>query len=203
MKRTGVPLESRARLILTYLRDQEARRQKWEAEMKAVTNDESVRNADDPPVCPNPIFDDLCSDHVRFYTMCGFSERDFLTLYGLMERLLTKPKRGRKVAVGPIDGFLLLFHWLRTATPIDSIAGAFHLRLATLDKTLKKMAMEIHGQLAGRFIATPSRDRWTAGEKFSDCGLIVDATVQKRGRPAGEFAEARLFFSGKYHIYLK
>jgi hypothetical protein len=61
--------------------------------------------------------------------------------------------------------------------------------------------MEIHGQLAERFIATPSRDYWTAGEKFSDCGLIMDATVQKRGRPADEFAEVKLFFSGKHHIY--
>jgi hypothetical protein len=36
---------------------------------------------------------------------------------------------------------------------------------------------------------------------LSDYGLIVDATVQKRGRPAGEFAEVKLFFSGKHHIY--
>jgi hypothetical protein len=86
---------------------------------------------------------------------------------------LTKPKRGRKVAIGPIDGFLLFLHWLRTAAPIDSIAGAFHFRRFTLYKTLKTIAMEIHGQLAERFIATPSRDRWTAGEKFSDYGLML------------------------------
>jgi hypothetical protein len=66
---------------------------------------------------------------------------------------------------------------------------------------LKKIAMEIHGQLAERFITTPSRDCWTARETFSDYGLIVDATVHKRGRPAGEFAEVKLFFSGKHHIY--
>jgi hypothetical protein len=136
-----------------------------------------------------------------FYTMCGFSERNFPTLYEVLERLLTKPKRRRKIATGPIDGFLLFLHWLRTTAPIDSIAGAFHLRPVTLYKTLKKIAMEIHGQLTERFIATSSHDRWTTGEKFSDCGLIVDATVQQRGRPAGESAEAKLFFSGKHHIY--
>jgi hypothetical protein len=169
--------------------------------MEVVNIHESVLDADDPPVYTNPIFEDPSSDQDTFYTICGSSERSFLTLCELWERLLTKPKRGRKVAIGPIDGFLLFLHWLRTAVPIDLIAGAFHVRPTTLYKTLKKIAMEIHGQLAERFIATPSRDRWTAGEKFSDCGLIVNATVQKRGRPSGEFAEAKLFFSGKHHIY--
>jgi hypothetical protein len=169
--------------------------------MEAITIDESVLDADDPPVYTNPIFEDLCSDHDTFYTICGFSERNFLTLYELLKRLLTKPKWGRKVAIGPIDDFFLFLHWLRTAATIDLIAGTFHIRPAKLYKILKKTAMEIHGQLAERFITTPSRDRWTAGEKFSDCGLIVDATVQKRGRPAGRFVEAKLFFSGKYHLY--
>jgi hypothetical protein len=128
--------------------------------MEAVTLDESVLDTDDPPVYTNPIFEDLNRDHDTFYMMCGFSEHNFLTLYELLERLLTKPKRGRKVAIGPIDGFLLFLHWLRTAAPIDSIAGVFNLRPAMLYKTLKKIAMEIHGKLAECFIATPSRDRW-------------------------------------------
>jgi hypothetical protein len=116
---------------------------------------------------------------------------------------LTKPKRGRKVAIGPIDGFLLFLHWIRTIAPIDSIAGAFHLRPVTLYKTLKKIAMEMHGQLAEHFITTPSRDCWTAGEKFSDCWLIMDATVQKPRRSAGKFTEAKLFLSGKHHIAVR
>jgi hypothetical protein len=70
--------------------------------------------------------------------MCGFSERNFLTRYELLERMLTKPKRGRKVAISPIDGFLLFLDWLPTAAPIDLIAGAFHLRPATPYKTLRK-----------------------------------------------------------------
>jgi hypothetical protein len=169
--------------------------------MGAVTIDESVFDADDPPVYTNPIFENLRSDHDTFCAMCGFSERNVLTPYELLERRLTKPKRGRKVAIGPIDGFLLFLHWFRIAVSIDSIARAFHLRPATIYKTLKTIAMKIHGQLAERFIATLSRDRWTAVDKFSDCELIVDATVQKRGRLAGEFAEAKLFFSGKHLIY--
>jgi hypothetical protein len=85
--------------------------------MEAVTMDESVLDTDDPPVYTTPSFEDLHSDHDTFCTMCGFSERNFLTFYELMERLLTKPKRGRKVAIGPIDGFLLVLRWLRTAAP--------------------------------------------------------------------------------------
>jgi hypothetical protein len=87
--------------------------------MEAVTIDEIVLDADDHPVYINLIFENLRGDHDPFYTMCGFSERNLLTLYELLERLLTKPKRGRKVTIGPIDGFLLFLHWLRTAAPID------------------------------------------------------------------------------------
>jgi hypothetical protein len=106
--------------------------------MEAVTIDESVLDPDDPPVYSNPIFEDLRSDRDKFYTMCGFSESNFLTLYELLEHLLTKPKQGRKVAIGPIGRFLLFLHWPRTAAPIDLIGGAFHLRPATLYKTLRK-----------------------------------------------------------------
>jgi hypothetical protein len=128
--------------------------------MESVTIDESVCDVDDPPVYTNPIFEDVRSDHDTFYTICGFSQRNFPTLYQLLERLMTKPKQAGKVAIVPIDVFLLFLHWLRTAAPIDSIAGAFHLCPATLHKTLKKSGMEIHGQLAERFIATPSREPW-------------------------------------------
>jgi hypothetical protein len=36
-------------------------------EMEAITIDESVLDADDPPVYTNPIFEDLRSDHNTFY----------------------------------------------------------------------------------------------------------------------------------------
>jgi hypothetical protein len=91
--------------------------------MEAVISDETVLDADDPPVYTNPIFENLRSDHDTFYTMCGFSERNFLTLYELLEPLLTKPKRGRKVAIGPTDGFLLFLHWLRTAAQLIRSPG--------------------------------------------------------------------------------
>jgi hypothetical protein len=41
-------------------------------------------------------------------------------------------------------------------------------------------------------------------DNFGGCGLVVDATVQHRGRPAGQFANVVKYFSRKPHFsYIK
>jgi hypothetical protein len=37
-------------------------------------------------------------------------------------------------------------------------------------------------------------------DNFGGCGLVVDATVQHRGRPAGQFANVVKYFSGKHRF---
>jgi hypothetical protein len=59
----------------------------------------------------------------------------------------------------------------------------------------------IHGPLVERFIESQWQNKLTSGTIFPNCGLVVDATVQKRGRPAGLFADAKKYFSGKHWIY--
>jgi hypothetical protein len=73
--------------------------------------------------------------------MSGFSERDFARLFAILDDVLTKPKRGRKLAIGPMDSLLLIMHWLRKDALINAIAAAFHLRSFTLSNTLKKIAV--------------------------------------------------------------
>jgi hypothetical protein len=187
--------------LLDYLADQRTRREEGEAERDEVIIDPSVDDADETPSERNPIFERCRNEPEAIYTLCGFCERDFTRLYVILEDVLTTPKPGRKFAIGPIDSLLLFLHWLRNAAPIDSIAVAFGLRTATLYKTMRKTAEKIRRPLVLAFITEIAARPLAVGGKFPDCGLIVDATVQKRGKPIGEFEEAKAFFSGKHHIY--
>jgi hypothetical protein len=58
----------------------------------------------------------------------------------------------------------------------------------------------IHKVLVDRYIKLQWESPLCALVKYPECGLIVDATVQRRGRPAGSFEEVKRFFSGKHWI---
>jgi hypothetical protein len=192
--------EQRNAKRLAHLDAERSRSEVWEAEADAVIVDEHVLEADDVPIDANRIFERCHCDHDVIHSMCSLSERDFLRLSDIVSATLTEAKRGRKQVVGPIDGFFLLLCWLRKAVPIGSMAVVFQMHVAPVYKTRKKITKDVHEHLIHQFILKAATQPVTAGENFLGCGLIADATVQWRGRPIGEFEEARLFFSGKQQI---
>jgi hypothetical protein len=132
--------------------------------------------------------------------LCEFEVERFRRLFGLVESALTVPKHGRKHVIGPMDIFFLFLHWLRSANPIDEIAVQF--QVTNPIKHLHKVGQLIHQPLVDEFI----KSQWNSpiqrsGTNFPACGLVVDATMQKRGQPCASFTEARRFFSGKHWIY--
>jgi hypothetical protein len=110
-------------------------------------------------------------------------------------------KRGRKRVIGLQEGFFLFLHWLRSTSPIDSIASAFGPRSPTLYTHLDKTGKAIHKVFINRYIKSHWESSLRAPVKYPECRLIVVATVQKRQRPAGFVKEAKRFFSGKHGIY--
>jgi hypothetical protein len=171
-------------------------------ENESGRRDEEITDGDEPIVLDNPIFEAFEHDPDAFLTVCGFEFERFRRLFGLVESALTVPKRGRKYAIGPMDGFFLFLHWLRSANPIDEIAVQFQLRSPTLYKHLHKVRQLIHQPLVDEFI----KSQWDSpiqglSTNFPACGFVVDATVQIRGRSCASFTEARQFFSGKHWIY--
>jgi hypothetical protein len=136
-----------------------------------------------------------------FYELCGFRVPAFQELYRGVAHLLEIPNRGRKKVIGPIDGFFLFLHWLRSANPIDKIAIAFNVGTATLYKHIHKVAITVRQPFVEMFIISRWAGRLASGQLCPECGLVVDATVQKRGRPVGAFQEAKKYFSGKHWIY--
>jgi hypothetical protein len=159
-------------------------------------------NGDEPIVLDNPIFEAFEHGPDAFFMLCGFEAERFRRLFGLVKSVLTVPKSSRKHVTGSMDGFFLFLHWLRSSNPIDEIAVQFQLRPPTLYKHLRKVGQLIHQRLVDEFI----KGQWDSpiqgsSISFPVCGLVVDATVQKRGRPCTSFPEARRFFSGKHWIY--
>jgi hypothetical protein len=106
-------------------------------------------------------------------------------------------KLGRKPVIRLQDSFVLFLHWLRSVSLIGSIASAFHLRLPTLYTHLDKTGKAIHKVFVDRYIKSQLESPLRAPVKYPECGIIVDAMMQKRGWPAGAFEEAKWFFSGK------
>jgi hypothetical protein len=96
----------------------------------------------------------------------------------------------------------LFLHWLRSANPIDQIAAHFDLKFPTLYKHLHKLALAVHNRLVTKYM-TDLREQplRVTGDDYRSYGLVVDATVQKRGWPAASFEEARRYFSEKHWIY--
>jgi hypothetical protein len=71
-----------------------------------------------------------------------------------------------------------------------------------LYRHLHKLALAVHNRLVTKYITDlrvqPLR---VTGSDYRSYGLVVDVTVQKRGRPAASFEEARRYFSRKHWIY--
>lgn len=185
----------------TYVQNLRTEREKEAQELRNVHIDRELLDADETLATENPIVEAQAANEEQFYLLCGFSVLDFTTLFEMTEHVIYVPKRGRKRIVGPKDALFLFFHWLRSASPISQIAIAFELKQATLYNHLQKVANSIRHVLVERLINAQWERQLTSGEKFSQCGLVVDATVQKRGRPVGDFAAAKAYFSGKHWIY--
>jgi hypothetical protein len=82
------------------------------------------------------------------------------------------------------------------------MATHFDLRSPMLYKHLHKLSFAVHNPLVTKYM-TDLREqplRVTASD-YRSYGLVVHATVQKRGRPAASFEEAQRYFSGKHWIY--
>jgi hypothetical protein len=164
--------------------------------------DEEIMDGDEPIVLDNPMFKAFEHDPDVFFTLCGFEVGRFRRLFSLVESALTVPKRGRKHVIGPMNGFFLFLHWLRSPNPIDEIAVQFQFRSPTLYKHLHKVGQLIHQPLVDEFIKSQSSSPIQGSStNFPAYGLVVDAKVQKRGWPLAWFTEARRFFSGKHWIY--
>jgi hypothetical protein len=85
-----------------------------------------------------------------------------------------------------------------------TIAAGFAIKEETLHKRLKEMIMLVHDDIVERFVTSQAAMRFTVSNDLPDCGLIVDAKVQDRGRSAGRYEDVRKYYSGKHSIsYLK
>jgi hypothetical protein len=92
---------------------------------------------------------------------------------------------------------------MRWASPIDSIASAFSLRSPTVYTHFHKTRKAIHKVFVERYIKSQWESPLRAPVKYSEYGLIANATVQKRGGPASSFEETKRFFSGEHWIYYR
>jgi hypothetical protein len=163
--------------------------------------DDALLEADEPSVAPNPIYEEQKEDLATFAAMCGFAPAEFDQLRDQLEPVLAVPQRGRARVIGAIDSLFLLLHWLRTGNSFRMIAAGFNLRQETLYKRIIEVVRVIEAPLTARYLEEMGNAPLHGDEDFPGCGLVVDATVQNRGRPAGQWADVARYFSGKHRLY--
>jgi hypothetical protein len=185
-----------------YLQREHGRFEEFARENRDEQRDEALLDSDQPDLLENPIVEHYEHDPYAFFRLCGFGIGRFRRLFDVIEAQITVPTRGRRPVIGAKDSLFLFVHWIRSVNPIDQIAAHFDLRSPTLYKHLHKLALAVHDPLVTKY----TTDLWeqplrVTGSDYRSYGLVVDATVQKRGWPAASFEEVRRYFSGKYPIY--
>jgi hypothetical protein len=175
-----------------YLQRERERFEEFARENRDGERDEALLDGDEPDLLENPVIEHYEHDPDAFFTLCGFDVGHFRRLFDDIEAQMTVPTRGRRPVVGAKDSFCLFLHWLRSANPIDQTSAHFDLRSPTLYKHIHKLALAVHGPLVTKYI-TDLREQplRVTGSDYRSYGLVVDATVQKRGRPAASFEETR------------
>jgi hypothetical protein len=182
-----------------YLQREQETSEEFARENRDAERDEALLDGDESDLLKNPFVEHYEHDPDAFFTMCNFDIDHFWRLFDVTKAQITVPTRGRRPVLGAKDSFLLFLRWLRSANPIDQIAAHFDLRSPTLYKHLQKLALAVHNPLVTKYI-TDLREQplRVTGSDYKSYGLVVDATVQKRGRTAASFEEARRYFSGKH-----
>jgi hypothetical protein len=163
--------------------------------------DDALLEADEPWIAANPICEGQIQDVATFTSLCGFAPAEFNQLKDQLEPVLARPQRGRVRVIGAIDSLFLFLHWLRTGSSINMIAAGFNLRQETLHKRMLEVVKLIETPLTARYLDEMAKAPFHGDDDFGGCGLVVDATVQNRGRPAGQFADVVKYFSGKHRLY--
>jgi hypothetical protein len=163
--------------------------------------DAAVFDGDEVIEVVDPIYQEYSEDSGLFKALCGFSLRDFNILYDLLSGVLDVQRRGRHRVIGPRDSLLIFLHWIRTANSMATIAQSLRICEDTLYRRIRELIHLVHDPLVNQFITGCANAPFTAGEAFPGCGLIVDATVQYRGRPVGRYEEARKYLSGKHRLF--
>jgi hypothetical protein len=159
-------------------------------------------DGDEPDPLENPIIEHYEHDPDAFFTLCGSDIGHFRRLFDDIKAQITVPTPGRRPVLAAKDSFFLFLHWLRSANPVDQIAAHFDLRSPTLYQHLHKLALAVHSPLVTKYITDlQERPLRVTASDYRSYGLVVGATVQKRGRPAASFEEAPRYFSGKHRIY--
>jgi hypothetical protein len=156
--------------------------EKFARENRDAERDEAFLDGDEPDLLENPIVQHYEHDPDAFFTLCGFDIGHFPRLFDVVEAEITVPTPGRRPMLGKKDSIFLLLHWIRLANPIDQIAAHFDLRPPTLYKHLHKLALAVHGPLVTKYI-TDLREQplRVSASDYRSYGLVIDATVQKRG----------------------
>ncbi|KAF0702525.1 hypothetical protein AaE_015869 [Aphanomyces astaci] len=145
-------------------------------------------------------------------TMTNFSPSEFNILWADVRSHLFKHWNvgsGRKSEVTARDLLLMLLTSLKHCGAWDVVAAVFKQKVATFEKRVMKFLTVLYPFVMRKYV-TAVGEKWTmsqlaaGGHQFKNfpyARYATDVTFQQTNVPSGSYAEKKLFYSGKHHLY--
>lgn len=151
------------------------------------------------------IFSSITDAQLINYT--NFTRPQFEMLYLELEPFLMVPhQKGRKSKYSLRDNLFLYLLRLKTGATYEVIAADFDIKNASsIYRICEKLEPLLHKAVLNRFFfplkKMEQEKRGIKTSNFPEVLLIVDSTLQPIQRPAMNFDDSKIFFSGKDQTY--
>ena len=115
--------------------------------------------------------------------------------------------------MGTHDAFLMVLLWLKNYSRFVELGSSFGLKENTAEDTIMRTLKAIEEPLCKKLIKpTKKKDQVVKGELlffiiginaigYPQVALIIDCSFQISNKMGSNFAERKLYFSGKHHQY--
>ncbi|ETW03945.1 hypothetical protein H310_04360 [Aphanomyces invadans] len=162
----------------------------------------------------SPVFDTYLQTQgpEGIMTLTNFSPSEFNLLWADIRQDVFRHWNigsGRKCSVKPRDLLLMMLASLKHCGTWDIVAQTFRVTTATFEKRVMSFIEAMHPYLTRKFIHGMA-SKWTMHElaangtrfeNYPHARYATDVTFQQTNVPVGSYAEKKLFFSGKHHLY--
>jgi len=144
--------------------------------------------------------------------MCNFTGPEFRILYNTMHDVIVEnwnTGRGRRSPYKGMDVLFMLLTTMKHAGSWDALGQMFAIRGPTFERVIIKFLNIISPHLYEKFVeSVQAKYTWkkiyndkTHFKHFNFAVDAVDVTFQQANRPLGNHTEAKVYYSGKHHLY--